>query len=447
MRIDKIEISNFRGFYERKRNFTFDPAMNVVVGNNTSGKTALLHAVQIALGAFFPGFDLLPKANQQYRRSFSKEDVSRPYNPATLDYDRAPENPSITSYGLITDYIESLDGDPIPDERKISWVRKLKKSTIDRGDLMPIAENLNRMRRLRDKNSRVVLPLLLAFGVNSMGNDYKKVGKTSSQESAIEKAYKNALIEEKTDFSGAFDWIYSYDDNLERKTVHEGNDIAFYNAIKEAIPAIDKISIDIKRVQFKARYTVTGMSTDYRSYEEMSAGFQSTIALVSEIAYRCILLNKFLGEEAVHRTPGVVLIDEVDQYLHPRWQRHILHDLQKAFPKIQFIVTTHSPFIIQSVQNKNLIILDPLSKTIDPENMGIEDIAEVLMGMKTRLRSEKYQKKYQLATEYLNLVNQGNSCPDQIAEVRQQLNDLELKKEMIEDPAFAAYLQFKRGNI
>ncbi|MBP5644657.1 MAG: AAA family ATPase, partial [Bacteroidales bacterium] len=80
MRIDKIEISNFRGFYERT--FTFDPAMNVVVGNNTSGKTALLHAVQIALGAFFPGFDLLPKANQQYRRNFSKVDVSRPYNPA-----------------------------------------------------------------------------------------------------------------------------------------------------------------------------------------------------------------------------------------------------------------------------------------------------------------------------------------------------------------------------
>ena len=446
MRIDKIEINNSRGFYERT--FTFDPAMNVVVGNNTSGKTALLHAVQIALGAFFPGFDLLPKANQQYRRNFSKVDVSRPYNPATLDYDRAPENPSITSYGLITDDIESLDGDPIPDERKISWVRKLKKSTIDRGDLMPIAENLNRMRRLRDKNSRVVLPLLLAFGVNSMGNDYKKVGKTSSQESAIEKAYKNALLE-KTDFSGAFDWIYSYDDNLERgrKTVHEGNDVAFYNAIKEAIPAIDKISIDIKKVQFKARYTVTGLPTDYRSYEEMSAGFQSTIALVSEIAYRCILLNKFLGEEAVHHTPGVVLIDEVDQYLHPRWQRHILNDLQNAFPNIQFIVTTHSPFIIQSVQNKNLIILDPVSKDIDPENMGIEEIAQRLMGMEGELRSEKYRRRKELATEYYRLVKEGVANANEIAAAKQRLDEIELDNDMKSDPVFAALMKSERSGI
>ena len=446
MRIDEIEIRNFRGF--DKKTFTFDPAINVVVGNNTSGKTALLHAVQIALGAFFPGFDLLPKANQQYRRNFSKVDVSRPYNPATLDYDRAPENPSITSYGLITDYIESLDGDPIPDERKISWVRKLKKSTIDRGDLMPIAENLNRMRRLRDKNSRVVLPLLLAFGVNSMGNDYKKVGKTSSQESAIEKAYKNALLE-KTDFSGAFDWIYSYDDNLERgrKTVHEGNDVAFYNAIKEAIPAIDKISIDIKKVQFKARYTVTGLPTDYRSYEEMSAGFQSTIALVSEIAYRCILLNKFLGEEAVHHTPGVVLIDEVDQYLHPRWQRHILHDLQNAFPKIQFIVTTHSPFIIQSVQNKNLIILDGVKEPIDPSNMGLEDIAEALMGMKTRLRSQKYQDKFALTTKYYELVKEGHSKDADIMRIKQELDKLEQEKDLIDDPGLAALLKSERQGL
>lgn len=445
MRIDEIEIRNFRGFDERT--FTFDHAMNVVVGNNTSGKTALLHAVQIALGAFFPGFDLLPKANQQYRRSFSKVDVSRPYNPATLDYDRAPKNPTITSYGLITDYIESFDGDPIPDERKISWVRKLKKSTIDRGDLMPIAENLNRMRRLRDNNSRVVLPLLLAFGVNSMGNDYKKVGKTSSQESAIEKAYKNALIEEKTDFSGAFDWIYSYGDNLERKTVHEGNDIAFYNAIKEAIPAIDKISIDLKKIQFKARYTVTGLPTDYRSYEEMSAGFQSTIALVSEIAYRCILLNKFLGKEAVHSTPGVVLIDEVDQYLHPRWQRHILHDLRNAFPNIQFIVTTHSPFIIQSVQNKNLIILDPVSKDIDPENMGIEEIAQRLMGMEGELRSEKYRRRKELATEYYRLVKEGVANANEIAAAKQRLDEIELDNDMKSDPVFAALMKSERRGI
>ena len=444
MRIDEIEIRNFRGFDERT--FTFDPAMNVVVGNNTSGKTALLHAVQIALGAFFPALDLLPTANRQYRRNFSTTDVRRLYNLETYNSDLATGSPQITAHGAITDYIENITGEPIATTRYINWERLYKASTIDHGDLQPIVRNLSSLRRLKDQNSHVMLPLLLAFGTRRMNNDYKKVEKTQARESAVEKAYKNALLE-KTDFSGAFDWIFYNDVYMKKGLVHDGTIEALFKAIKDAIPAIKEIDVKPSDKFFGALYQVTGLPTDYRTYEEMSDGFKSTIAIVAEIAYRSILLNGFKGFTAVFETPGVVLIDEVDLFLHPRWQRHILHDLRNAFPNIQFIVTTHSPFIIQSVENKNLIILDGVKESIDPSNKGLEDIAEALMGMKANLRSEKYQKKYQLATEYLNLVNQGNSCPDQIAEVRQQLDDLELKKEMIEDPAFAAYLQFKRGDI
>jgi predicted ATP-binding protein involved in virulence len=87
---------------------------------------------------------------------------------------------------------------------------------------------------------------------------------------------------------------------------------------------------------------------------------------VAEIAHRCIELNGFLGEKAVRMTPGLVMIDELDLYLHPRWQKHILEDLQRAFPLIQFIVSSHSPFIIQSVRSRNLITLDGINDVTDP---------------------------------------------------------------------------------
>ena len=53
-----------------------------------------------------------------------------------------------------------------------------------------------------------------------------------------------------------------------------------------------------------------------------------------------------------------MLIDEVDMHLHPAWQQTILSDLRKAFPRVQFIVTTHSPQVISSIPSKNIRILD-----------------------------------------------------------------------------------------
>ncbi|MDY3745891.1 MAG: AAA family ATPase, partial [Lachnospiraceae bacterium] len=58
------------------------------------------------------------------------------------------------------------------------------------------------------------------------------------------------------------------------------------------------------------------------------------------------------------KTPGVVVIDELDLSLHPTWQKRIVRILKDLFPKIQFICATHSPFIIQSLKPGELIVLD-----------------------------------------------------------------------------------------
>lgn len=72
--------------------------------------------------------------------------------------------------------------------------------------------------------------------------------------------------------------------------------------------------------------------------------------MVGDIAHRCIKLNPHLGQEAAQKTPGIVLIDEVDMHLHPRWQQLVLTQLQNAFENIQFIVTTHSPQVLTTVK-------------------------------------------------------------------------------------------------
>lgn len=85
------------------------------------------------------------------------------------------------------------------------------------------------------------------------------------------------------------------------------------------------------------------------------------------------------------------MIDEVDLYLHPHWQKHILLDLQTAFPMMQFIVTTHSPFIVQSVKSQNVITLDGVKGIDDPNKRSIEEIVINEMNMDT-VRSAKYNE-------------------------------------------------------
>jgi predicted ATP-binding protein involved in virulence len=117
------------------------------------------------------------------------------------------------------------------------------------------------------------------------------------------------------------------------------------------------------------------------AFNEMSDGHRSVLSMIADIAYRMSLLNPQFGDNAILSTPGVVLIDEIDQHLHPAWQQHILADLKMIFPKVQFIVTTHSPSVIQSVRNENVILLND-SEIIYPNleiygkdaNVILEDI-------------------------------------------------------------------------
>lgn len=82
----------------------------------------------------------------------------------------------------------------------------------------------------------------------------------------------------------------------------------------------------------------------------LSAGYQALIWMVFDIAYRMALLNPQLGE-AVARTPGIVLIDELDIHLHPQWQWLVSEALRQVFPHVQFIVATHSPIVIASLKH------------------------------------------------------------------------------------------------
>lgn len=438
MRIKDITIKNFRGFAEE--HFHFDAKMNVVLGNNTTGKTTLLHAVQIALGAFLQELTLAPGC----ARNAKDSDIVRKYSELTKSLQKQSTKPSFEVSACITNGVfDAVTNGYDSHETDVRWRRiGPRNSRKNAGELIDAVADMEQRRRNADiTRSTSVLPLMLSFGAVRLQNNYNGAEKARARASREEKAYKCAL-DEKVDFKSAFNWIYTFGKELAKGREFEGTDTAFLNAIQTAIPALREIDIDRKNYEFAAQVQMAKDPAPYwLTYDMMSDGFRAMINIVAEMAYRCIELNGFLGRNAVRQTPGIVMIDEVDLYLHPHWQRHILADLQAAFPLIQFIVTTHSPFIVQSVASQNVITLDGTKGDNDPNMRSIEEIVISEMNMDT-VRSARYKLMIDKAETYYQLIKAGKDNTPEATRIKQELDAIEA--EFSDDPAYVALLKTER---
>lgn len=444
MRIKSLKIRNFRGF--ENETFCFDPSLTVVVGNNTTGKTTLLKSVLVSLGAYLKSLKGLP-SGKPYSMNFSQSDVFRRFDEDKKDFFNNPESTRIDVAGEF--FITKRDdaGDYISEPASVQWYREFKGGTTTHsqkcaGELIRLASDMESARSSKDSDENAIYPLVLSFGVKRIDNDYRSANKRKARESRIEKAYKSALLET-VDFKSTFDWLYRYDSNLSKEREFAGTREAFMQALADAIPAMSNIEVDSKNNEFMALIGVRDEPAQYQTFENMSDGFKAVICIVAEIAYRCIELNGFLGQDAVRKTPGVVVIDEVDLYLHPRWQTHILTDLRRAFPMIQFIVSSHSPFIIQSVENKNIITLDGHKGSTDANMRSVEEIALSEMNMTTR-RSARYNEMVDAAEEYYQLVKQSKGADAEANDVKRRLDEIEL--EFSDDPAYVALMKLERNS-
>jgi ABC-type cobalamin/Fe3+-siderophores transport system ATPase subunit len=90
--------------------------------------------------------------------------------------------------------------------------------------------------------------------------------------------------------------------------------------------------------------------------DQLSDGERNLIAMTGDLARRMVIANP--ASETPRETEGVILIDEVEQHLHPAWQRRVLPALQRAFPNAQLIATTHSPQVLSSVPATSIVLLD-----------------------------------------------------------------------------------------
>lgn len=161
-------------------------------------------------------------------------------------------------------------------------------------------------------------------------------------------------------------------------------------------------------------------STSFIPLYYLSDGLRTMAGMVAEIAYRCVTLNGHHGKDAVRKSKGIVMIDELDMHIHPNWQLHVVNDLMRAFPNLQFVATTHSPFIVQSLQSDQLINLDIVTD-VSPRELKIDEVATEIMLVETPYALEN-KAKYEKAKKFLTDLN-GHTPSGNLDQQLDQIND------------------------
>ena len=210
-------------------------------------------------------------------------------------------------------------------------------------------------------------------------------------------------------------------------------------AILRCVPDSRRVFFDVSQDQLILEFAEQSLRLS-----DLSDGYRNMLAMTADIAIRCATLNPALEAEAVLATPGVVLIDEIDLHLHPKWQRRVVTDLLQTFPRIQFVATTHSPFVIQSLPARNDVMLLNLDNEAanDFVNKSVEDITEDIQGIERPQRSKRFNDMMEVAKEVLCPVEQCRGPAVELKNLKRQLDDLSAP--FSDDPAYQSFLQMQR---
>ena len=430
MHIRNIIIRNFRRYGDAA--FCFNEKFNVLVGNNGKGNTTILDALAIMLNTYFQASGIPTGVggikNADARFVITEKDGQVFREPNTDVWLKA----SAHAKGQIWEW-QRNKGDRGGNAKEFIRLGAETRSTVTRGE-------------------NPTCPLLLYYGAGRLWNIHRNV-ETTQPDSQLD-AYRYCL-DPKSDQNAFERWFKKLTfSSLQRKIP-----IPALEAVSDAVlcctPGASTFYHDIAEDQIMIQLDHEGLMP----FNSLSDGFRNMVAMVADMAHRACRLNPHLSKAAAKETPGVVLIDEIDLHLHPKWQRRVVADLQKAFPKLQFIATTHSPFIIQSLKPGQLIDLEQeftpeQINSIQPgiaapgpghdfSNRSIEDIIEGVMQVPVPQRSERYQQMHDVAKEYYAILKQSTTADThEKARLKRRLD--ELSAPFSDNPAYSAFLEMER---
>lgn len=428
MRVDTLAVENWRGV--ARRDLAFHPEFNLVVGENGTGKTSVLEALAVASGAWLLGMggsynDSHPIREQDVRlRGFVEE--------SGVHWER--QFPcSVEARGVVAG-------------ETLRWIRKRKRGNTRRGgatrQLRALAE---RVAKQVQEGEQVVLPLIGYYGTGRLSGYPRKEAVVTEATLPTEKLSRlsgyERSVEPRLSVAAFVAWIA----RQSWLTFQQGGETTgTYEAVRAALVRNVHGAHDVGFDAKLGEVVVDFGGGERQPFNNLSDGQRIMLALVGDLAQRATTLNPHLNGRVLAETPGVVLVDELDLHLHPKWQRHVIEDLRTTFPAIQFVCTTHSPFLIQSLRSgEELVMLDG-QPTAQLGNLSVEDIARGIQGVAKPDVSARYEEMKDVARHYLETLEEAAAAPEaKLAEYERQL--AESVAPYANNPAYQAFLELKRA--
>ena len=408
MHIQQVTIKNFRCFEELTVNL--NPDINIFVGNNGSGKSAVLDAIAAAM---FPYIDQLQSAvNKEYR------DVIPIFQ---RDLPVRKEVNEVTEF-FVTTIIDCPN-----------W-RVIYKKTLSDDDntnlSMGTLGHIVDTRILEDllKSEDFEISVYAYYQSNRNLTNFTHLENLSNQSFDRFDAFKNAL-NATSNFTDLANWFFT----RELQELREGKkrkDINFeFSDLKQIRKAISTIIAPNARVYFSQTNsaklmveweTATGERIEL-SLNQLSSGYRNMLALVMDFARRLAQANPQM--ENPLEAAAVLMIDELDLHLHPTWQQKIIPDLRKVFPNTQIIATTHSPEIVTTVERHQVKILEDYQIKECPSptrGMKSSDIVRYVLGL-DNLRPDTEESR--TLTALFEAIDNGNL--EEAKRLREKLQEWE----------------------
>ncbi len=325
-RLRELRVENYRCF--EALTFPLEENNTVLFAENGGGKTALLTALAMGLAVF-----------QRGARKTLKLDARRDPRMLTLDENgrREAAGPCSVTWNAAVGDVESVEWS--------TTVQPASGRSTNRH--RPILEAIEKVRVPGNR-----WPLFAWYGVDRM---VRNRGRPRPHERVRDRweAYASSL-DPSLDDAPLLQWLQDEmlgDVARQRQGAPERFfDKAVMEATVRATPGVANAWYDPVEQSPMVRFEAGHVAP----WSELSDGYHVFIALVADIARRAVMLNETDGAEAPARVEGLVLIDEIDLHLHPRWQRAALAGLRKAFPRLQLVITTHSPQVLSSAENRQV---------------------------------------------------------------------------------------------
>lgn len=340
MRIENIVLSNFKRFEQIKIDLC--PGINLFVGTNGSGKSAVVEACGVILGGFFNLQKVLENKWPIRKSEVRLSEDGVMHNDTTVAASVFFENALI----------------------QISRTFNVETENNDHKAIKPLAlygENV--FNSFSEPNDRSIAPLICYYSTDRLFSDTsittnldydKRRGRRNGYQLCLSGFYVKGIISR---------WLAPAVTDRATRQINEINeiDIVLENVTTSIEFALQRLLENSENLNVRVWQS---SSDNYDVFVKIgeekglplsyySDGYRSFLYLIIDLVRRASTLNPWLNfEQLKEQTTGVVLIDEIDLHLHPKWQGKILKILTLLFPNVQFVITSHSPKVISNFESR-----------------------------------------------------------------------------------------------